>query len=106
MNACIITAIPIVIRCQYILINWIVRPDLLPSIHFMSCGPVMGRWLIQISEWIQPKHILEIGTFTGYSALCLAQGLQSDGIITCLEVNEEYESIIRKYFAIAENRIN
>ncbi|MBK8776688.1 MAG: class I SAM-dependent methyltransferase [Saprospiraceae bacterium] len=75
---------------------------------FMSCGPVMGRWLIQISEWIQPKHILEIGTFTGYSALCLAQGLQSDGIITCLEVNEEYESIIRKYFAIAEksNQLN
>ena len=65
---------------------------------FMSCGPVMGRFLIQLSIWLKPKRILEIGSFTGYSALCLAQGLSDEGRITCIEVNEEYEAVIRKYF--------
>ncbi|MDZ4707163.1 MAG: O-methyltransferase [Saprospiraceae bacterium] len=68
---------------------------------FMSCGPVLGRFLIQISQWIRPQQILEIGTFTGYSALCLAQGLTSDGKITCIEINEEFKSVINKYFALA-----
>lgn len=68
---------------------------------FMSSGPILGRLLIQISRWIQPMHILEIGSFTGYSALCLAQGLQSAGQITCVEINEEYRKIICKYFALA-----
>jgi caffeoyl-CoA O-methyltransferase len=68
---------------------------------FMSCGPVLGRLLIQFSRWIKPTHILEIGTFTGYSALCLMQGVSSGGRITCIEVNEEYETTIRKYFNLA-----
>lgn len=68
---------------------------------FMSCGPVMGRFLIQISKLAKPFHILEVGTFTGYSALCLAHGLQPNGKITCIEVNEEYENIIMKYFGLA-----
>ncbi|MEP7320547.1 MAG: O-methyltransferase [Saprospiraceae bacterium] len=68
---------------------------------FMSCGPVLGRLLIQLSQWIKPSTILEIGTFTGYSALCLIQGLKPGGKITCIEVNEEYEPTIRKYFDIA-----
>lgn len=68
---------------------------------FMSCGPVMGRFLIQLSIWLKPHRILEIGSFTGYSALCLAQGLSDQGRITCIEVNEEYEAIIRKYFHLA-----
>jgi len=71
---------------------------------FMSCGPVMGRFLTQISHWIQPQHILEIGSFTGYSALCLAQGLNPSGTITCIEINEEFESIINKYFTLAGKR--
>ncbi|HNR09326.1 MAG TPA: O-methyltransferase [Saprospiraceae bacterium] len=69
---------------------------------FMSCGPVMGRFLIQLSTWLKPKSILEIGSFTGYSALCLAQGLDEEGRITCIEVNEEYEEVIRKYFHLAD----
>lgn len=68
---------------------------------FMSCGPVMGRLLIHMSRLAKPFQILEVGTFTGYSALCLAHGLLPDGKITCIEVNEEYESIIKKYFHLA-----
>lgn len=68
---------------------------------FMSSGPILGRLLSQISQWIQPMHILEIGSFTGYSALCLAQGLQPAGQITCIEINEEFRKIICKYFALA-----
>jgi caffeoyl-CoA O-methyltransferase len=68
---------------------------------FMSCGPVLGRLLIQISLWIKPEQILEIGSFTGYSALCLAKGLAPGGKITCIEINEEYKSIINKYFALS-----
>ncbi len=69
---------------------------------FMSCGPVMGRYLIQMSQWIRPDRIIEIGSFTGYSALCLSEGLSKEGMITCIEVNEEYESYIRKYFEKAK----
>lgn len=71
---------------------------------FMSCGPVLGRFLMQISHWIKPDRILEIGSFTGYSALCLAQGLLPGGSITCIEINEELESIIDKYFTLAGKR--
>lgn len=65
---------------------------------FMSCGPVMGRLLTALSAWLKPQTILEIGTFTGYSALCLAQHLPDHGHITCIEINAEYEQIIKKYF--------
>ncbi len=68
---------------------------------FMSCGPVMGRLLMALSSWLKPKSILEIGTFTGYSALCLAHHLAEDGHITCIEVNKAFESIILKYFELA-----
>jgi len=80
-------------------INELMRETALTTVNpFMASGPVLGRFLMQISKWIKPKSILEIGSFTGYSALCLAQGLQENGSITCIEVNEEYENIIRKYF--------
>lgn len=80
-------------------INELMRETALTTVNpFMASGPVLGRFLIQLSKWLKPKSILEIGSFTGYSALCLAQGLQDRGSITCIEVNEEYENIIRKYF--------
>ena len=68
---------------------------------YMSCGPVMGRFLMSMGAWLRPRAILEIGSFTGYSALCLAHHLPVDGIITCIEINEEYEKIIKKYFVLA-----
>lgn len=73
---------------------------------FMACGPVLGRFLIQMSKWIKPRTILEIGSFTGYSAICLSEGLSNEGMITCIEVNEEYKSIIEKYFSKAGRKSN
>ena len=64
----------------------------------MLSGPYQGRVLSMISKLIRPKTILELGTFTGYSTLCLAEGLQSDGIIHTIDINEELEDFQRKYF--------
>ncbi len=63
----------------------------------MLSGKVQGKFLEMISLMINPKRILEIGTFTGYSAICLAVGLDADGKIYTIESNEEFEDIIRKY---------
>jgi len=64
----------------------------------MSSGPYQGRVLSMISKLINPKNILEIGTFTGYSTLCLAEGLQSKGCIDTIDINEELTDFQRKYF--------
>lgn len=64
----------------------------------MLSGHLQGSFLKMISKMIRPKNILEIGTFTGYSALALASGLQENGKLTSLEFNEEHEAIARKYF--------
>lgn len=65
----------------------------------MLSGAFQGRLLAMISKLIQPKVVLEIGTFTGYSALCFAEGLASDGKIITIDKNEELESLQNKYFA-------
>ncbi len=65
--------------------------------HMMS-GHYQGRVLSMISKMINPKRILEIGTFTGYSTLCLAEGLQPDGILYTIDVNEEQEERVSTYF--------
>ena len=74
----------------------------------MVSGQVQGRFLQFICQMMQPKNVLEIGTFTGYSAICMARGVGDDAKITTIEANEEYEDIIRKYFAKAgvEDKIN
>ena len=64
----------------------------------MISGPHQGRLLSMISKIINPKKILEIGTFTGYSTLCLAEGLNEDGKIHTVDINEELYSFQRKYF--------
>ena len=63
--------------------------------HMLS-GHVQGRVLSMISYMIRPKHILELGTFTGYSALCLAEGLAEGGELTTIEHNDELEETIRR----------
>ncbi len=60
----------------------------------MLSGSVQGKFLQMVSFLLRPKRILEIGTFTGYSALCLADGLQPDGMLDTIEVDEELESVI------------
>ena len=64
----------------------------------MLSGHVQGRFLSMISKLMKPKHILEIGTYTGYSALCLAEGLQAGGKLITLDINEELENRVRGYF--------
>ncbi|WP_375238221.1 O-methyltransferase [Aurantibacter sp.] len=68
----------------------------------MLSGPYQGRVLSMISKLVNPKTILELGTFTGYSTLCLAEGLQKDGEIHTLDINEELEDFQRKYFNKSE----
>ena len=69
--------------------------------HMIS-GYQQGRLLTILSKMLQPKNILEIGTFTGYATLCLADGLHRDGKITTLDVNEELAYLPKKYFAESE----
>ena len=64
----------------------------------MSSGHYQGRVLSMISKLIHPKNILEIGTFTGYAALCLAEGMQANGSLHTVDINEELYDIQRKYF--------
>ena len=64
----------------------------------MLSGPYQGRVLSMISKLIKPKMILELGTFTGYSTLCLAEGLTSNGELHTVDINEELVDFQRKYF--------
>ena len=66
--------------------------------HMLS-GHVQGRVLSMISHMIRPNRILELGTFTGYSALCLAEGLSEDGELVTIEHNDELETTIRRNLA-------
>ena len=63
----------------------------------MLSGHLQGRFLSLISHLMKPQHILEIGTFTGYAALCLAEGLGKTGILLTIEGNDELEPIIKKH---------
>jgi len=64
----------------------------------MLSGHFQGRVLSMISKLIHPKYILEIGTYTGYSALCLAEGMHKNGLLHTIDINEELHDIQRKYF--------
>ena len=64
----------------------------------MITGHYQGRVLSMLSKIIRPRRILEIGTYTGYSAICLAEGLPDDGLLHTIDINEELSEIQRKYF--------
>jgi len=64
----------------------------------MLSGHLQGRVLSMLSKLIQPVHILEIGTYTGYSALCLAEGMSDNGELHTIDINEELHDFQRKYF--------
>src|SRR5688572_14228522 len=68
----------------------------------MVSGNLQGQFLETISRLIQPKRILEIGTFTGYSAICLAKGLTQDGLLYTIDINEELQQMCAKYFEKAK----
>ena len=75
----------------------VVRPRMITGHH-------QGRVLSLLSKLIRPKHILEIGTYTGYAALCLAEGLQPNGKLITLEANAELGGRIRAYFDQSEHK--
>ena len=64
----------------------------------MLSGHVQGRVLSMLSHMIQPKNVLEIGTYTGYSALCFCEGMTSDGELHTIDINEELKAIQDRYF--------
>ncbi|PIV50898.1 MAG: methyltransferase [Flavobacteriaceae bacterium CG02_land_8_20_14_3_00_34_13] len=64
----------------------------------MLSGHYQGRILSMISKLVHPKNILEIGTYTGYSALCLVEGIQQNGQLHTIDINEELHDLQRKYF--------
>ena len=67
----------------------------------MLSGHFQGRVLSMIAKLVNPKNILEIGTYTGYAALCLAEGLAPDGELDTIDVNEELVDFQRKYFDLS-----
>lgn len=68
----------------------------------MLSGHMQGRLLAMYSRLIRPRRILEIGTYTGYSAICLCEGLAEDGKLITIDLNEELESFVRNIFSKSE----
>jgi predicted O-methyltransferase YrrM len=68
----------------------------------MLSGHLQGRVLSMLSHMIQPENILEIGTYTGYSALCMAEGLKENGKLITIDVNEELAERVTEYFRSSE----
>lgn len=64
----------------------------------MLSGHLQGRILSLMSKMIRPKYILEIGTYTGYSAICMAEGMQTDGKLVTIDINEELTGMSQSYF--------
>ncbi len=69
----------------------------------MLSGHIQGRLLRLLTQMLRPQNVLEIGTFTGYSALCIAAGLESGAMLHTVEVDDELESLSSKYFALSEH---
>lgn len=65
----------------------------------MLVGPLEGAFLKMMTQLVQAKRVLEIGMFTGYSALCFAEGLPEDGTVTTCEIDEESAALARRFFA-------
>ncbi len=76
-------------------LKWLQKQTNLRTNHArMLCGPVEGKLMEFIARMIQPENILELGAFTGYSAICLARGLKEGGHMDSLELNDELEDLI------------
>lgn len=93
---------------DYVIRHSAKEPDLLQKLNRetnekilqprMLSGHYQGRILSLISKLVRPEFILEIGTYTGYSALCLAEGLQPEGKLHTIDVNEELTDLQKRYF--------
>lgn len=69
------------------------------SMPRMLSGHLQGRFLAMVSHMLQPKMVVEVGTYTGYSALCFAEGLHPDGRLVTIDINAELERRVRGYFS-------
>ncbi len=75
------------------------RHTYLKEVHpRMLTGHIMGSFLTMFSKLLAPERILEIGTYTGYSAICLARGLQKEGKLITIEINDELRGTAKKFF--------
>lgn len=74
----------------------------------MLSGHIQGRTLAMFSQMLRPENILEIGTYTGYSGICLAEGLTENGTLHTIDINDELEDFVRGFFkeASIENKVN
>ncbi len=68
----------------------------------MASGHLQGRLLKMLVQMIRPKHILEVGTFSGYSAICMAEGLEEGGMVHTFEIDDELEDFARKWIEGSE----
>ena len=92
---------------NYVVKNTEIEPTILKKLNHetwekvltprMLSGHIQGRVLSMLSHMINPKTILEIGTYTGYSAICLAEGLQEGGQLHTIDINDELESMVNTY---------
>lgn len=83
-------------------LKWLTRETNLRTNHArMLSGDYQGRFLAMISSIISPRRILELGAFTGYSTICLSQGLSQGGVIDTVEVNDELEDLITEAYEMA-----
>lgn len=67
----------------------------------MASGHIQGRLLVMLCKMINPKRVLEIGTFTGYATICLAEGTDKNTVIDTIEINDEFEDIINHWISKA-----
>lgn len=88
------------LRCEAL--DWLERQtNIRTNYPRMLTGKVQGDLLYMLTRMIAPSNVLEIGTFTGYSAICMALGLEADGHIDTLEINDELEDLITEGFEMA-----
>ena len=86
-------------------LDWLQKQTNIRTNHArMLSGPVQGRFLKMIVEMCGARRVLELGSFTGYSGICLASGLPEDGHLDTLEINDELEDLILEGFSRAELR--
>jgi caffeoyl-CoA O-methyltransferase len=79
----------------------IAETNALGGISMMQIAPEQGAFMTLLTRLIGARHAIEVGTFTGYSAISIARGLSDDGTLLCCDVNEEWTAIARKYWARA-----
>ncbi len=71
------------------------------ALPVMLSGHLQGGLLKMVSQMVKPRRVLEVGTYTGYSAICLASGMTEDGILHTIDINEELEDMAFRYFCEA-----